>query len=557
MLSATVRPRLRPDVLWRPVVEGLLVFAGERSVHLSGSDTGALLDRVAPLLTGELRFDEMTAGLNPQHIAAVSSLFETLLDEGFIRDDGVEDDGVLTPEERARFRNEIEYIDFFLPSAATRFRGFRDASIHCLGSGPVQTSTSAHLRDMGNSARAINIHEGPAIACVATNSATEADRSLAALPDTARVLLCLPTGAEEFLVGPVGGVDRSSAQRLLRTLVPAAATDRWLTGPMPSFLGSRAALMVFRIVTGIDTADEPSAARMTTVNVRTFVSREFVVDLSSPGDPAADRQPGTDDLASLLARLAPQPTFQFEPIVTDRVSQLPVPTASATVTVDGRPESVHGWGNSLDDAVHDAAAAALQLLARTQTKAGGRRRAVSQDRRRSTSLLIGTGRTSEAAIADGLVQLLVQCTSTQVWADGRWLPVAAFGGAPPEMQAELLRLEAVARDCDIALSLRAKELLPGLPVAEVTTAAGVLRTDLGGALRETRRIVWTNVNRGPFAADRLCRGTWTAGGLPVSVGSIETQLAEIGVSPTVREVQGAWVSDPRLPRIVLVEAANG
>jgi bacteriocin biosynthesis cyclodehydratase domain-containing protein len=137
---AVTRPRLRRDVLYTQVPDGVLFHDATTGFRLQSPQAYRFACLVVPYLNGEYRVADLCAGLGEAQGRMVVDLARSLLRRGFARDVVLPDPAAADPlggDVRRRFAAQIGYVDHHVDGAETRFARFRQTRVAVLGSDEV------------------------------------------------------------------------------------------------------------------------------------------------------------------------------------------------------------------------------------------------------------------------------------------------------------------------------------------------------------------------------------------------------------------------------------
>lgn len=81
-----MRPRLRDDVYFAPVSDGVAWLSGSGSLKLSGASVATVVERLAPLLDGRNTLEDLTSSLSAEHREMVTNLITLLVERGMADD---------------------------------------------------------------------------------------------------------------------------------------------------------------------------------------------------------------------------------------------------------------------------------------------------------------------------------------------------------------------------------------------------------------------------------------------------------------------------------------
>lgn len=217
---AEVRPRLRHDVLFADMGDGVLFRNTDNGFIVKGRSAYRFAAALAPHLNGQHTVAEMTAGLGDAQQAMMTDFVRALLDKGFVRDSRPARPVELPEPVRARFHPQINYVEHYADDAAHRFAQFRAADVLVLGGGPI--STAAALSLVRNGMQAVHLTTATAAADLTAAAAELAgDGCDAEVRLVARERLGAPElAAYDLVVAPAEQVGAAELLRL-RALLAA------------------------------------------------------------------------------------------------------------------------------------------------------------------------------------------------------------------------------------------------------------------------------------------------------------------------------------------------
>ncbi|GAA2923985.1 hypothetical protein [Streptomyces enissocaesilis] len=391
-----MRPRLLENVRYVDSEGAAYVQGDHGACTISGEHAYAWLSRLAPLLTGEHTFKELTRSLSAERQALVWDLVTALAKHRFVVDVGEEQPHGLSPDEVETYAPEIAFIRYGFDSAERRFERVREARVLLVGSGPV---LAALLRTGLNSGwRSVRVADAGAVptdlaACLAAArrdgdqtvlSVSLCDLDQAQIWDETDVVLQVHEGerddalldlaarcarhqtalgqvwvrGDEAWLSRAGLFDALSYWRRLAGLAHRPSGDgEWLSGAVPEVLAAQLALSCFEHLT--EMAPMPARPELARVDLRTLDTRSHLVhpclwadgpDVSLP-DAAACEPVTAEDLLERVAEyvdartgvlglldeqdLAQMPWAVCRAILSDPLGALPAWPSAA---------SVIGWG---------------------------------------------------------------------------------------------------------------------------------------------------------------------------------------------------------------------
>lgn len=125
MVTHSMRPKYKEDVICIPTSDGVYLRSGTGRLRLKGKSLYPLLEKLIPLLNGSLTLEELTAGLVPARQQMLTHLLEKLLAHAFVKDASQERRDLLCLEEIATYTANITYLETSQPAAPGLFATFR------------------------------------------------------------------------------------------------------------------------------------------------------------------------------------------------------------------------------------------------------------------------------------------------------------------------------------------------------------------------------------------------------------------------------------------------
>ncbi|MFV2115993.1 hypothetical protein ACFHW0_27155 [Micromonospora sp. LOL_025] len=144
-----MRAKLRDDLLYVPVENGVYLETGRGSTELSGGAAYRLVQQLAPHLDGSRTVEALTAGLPPAQQRVVADMVTMLVRRGIARDLDAEPPHGLQDWELDRYRQAILYAEHVADAPAHRFEGFRNSRVLVVGAGAALHSLVQTLFDLG------------------------------------------------------------------------------------------------------------------------------------------------------------------------------------------------------------------------------------------------------------------------------------------------------------------------------------------------------------------------------------------------------------------------
>lgn len=139
-----IHPKLRNDVLFFPVRDGVMLRSDQRSLYLRGDSIYPILTALAPLLSGYNTLQEICEDLKPPCREKLIKLIKLLLEGSILKDQPLEE-FQLSENVRGRFKNQIEFIAHLAKDPLRRFEEFRQSRILLIGSGISFATCAASL----------------------------------------------------------------------------------------------------------------------------------------------------------------------------------------------------------------------------------------------------------------------------------------------------------------------------------------------------------------------------------------------------------------------------
>ncbi len=304
------RPRVRRDILFTEVPEGVLFHDATSGFRIHGRSAYRFATLVVPVLDGTTSVSDLCAQLGEQHGDMVVNLVRTLYRRGFARSAAPStplEEPVLADAVRRRFDAQVAYIDHHVDAADQRFAAFRYSRVAVVGddevagwaarslvrNGAAEVRVAPGILDAGLEREAaelrvagcpVEVRADDALAgsptwdhldgddvVVVTPSARAArtllDLLQAGLPRGVVLLPCWQAG-DDVLVGPsmragTVGCWMCAALRAGASGDPGSAADLWSglaghraqgarrpAGPLAAMVGNLLAYEIFRLTTG-------------------------------------------------------------------------------------------------------------------------------------------------------------------------------------------------------------------------------------------------------------------------------------------------------------------
>ena len=393
-----MKPRMKPDVYWTQVPEGVFLLGSPGQRTLKGRSLHRWIDRLAPHFDGSRTLEQIAGHLPRDQRDMVTRLVDVLTDAGYLVDASGDSPHDLSPAEVSAYGDMIAHIAYHRSSPERAFQDYRRSRLLIVGSGlTLRCLTHAALRagaghvllaDRSGKADAdtrlgeIIDRATPDQGLRCVEHVDAADKALEAHSAAVDAVLHVDAGADprasEALerscrenatllaqarvlgdsawIGPVPG-DENAWQALgtrLRGTAPAdvetAGPSQYLTGPTVSLIAHHLHFALLRHLTGIGPA--AGAFTFTEIELETLITRTRRVVPTAPVQvPAASSSMALCAAVAELARgepvddaavveLAP-PLFEprvgvFTEIDEREFTQIPFHVAQVTVA-DPRP----------------------------------------------------------------------------------------------------------------------------------------------------------------------------------------------------------------------------
>ncbi|GAB3136959.1 hypothetical protein GCM10027290_01820 [Micromonospora sonneratiae] len=157
-----MRAKLRDDLLYVPVENGVYLETGTGSTEINGGSAYALIQRITPYLDGSNTVDAITAGLPPAQKRLVTDLVTVLVQRGIARDLDSEPPHHLQDWELDRYGQAITFAEHVADAPLHRFERFRNGRVLIIGTGQAMSALVQTLFDLGlRSATLLETAEAP------------------------------------------------------------------------------------------------------------------------------------------------------------------------------------------------------------------------------------------------------------------------------------------------------------------------------------------------------------------------------------------------------------
>ena len=323
-----MKPRIKPDVYWTQVPEGVFLLGSPGQRTLKGRSLHRWIDRLAPHLDGSRTLEQITGHLPRGQRDMVVRLVEVLTEAGYLVDASGDAPHDLSPAELSAYGEIIAHIAYHRSSPERAFQNYRRSPLLIVGSGlTLRCLAHAALRSgAGHVLLADRSGDGepdPRLDELVERAApdktlrhvahVDADNDpLAAHPAEAAAVLHIDTGTDpqatsvleqscrdagtllvqaqilggSAWIGPV--VEDEAPWTALRSRLRGTASDvpepadpsRYLSGPTVSLVAHHLHFGLLRHFTGLGPAPDPH--RFTEIELETLTTRTRQVVPTAP-----------------------------------------------------------------------------------------------------------------------------------------------------------------------------------------------------------------------------------------------------------------------------------
>jgi bacteriocin biosynthesis cyclodehydratase domain-containing protein len=144
-----VRAKLREDLMYVAVEDGVYLETGLASASLTGAAAFRLLQRLAPHLDGGTTVEALTAGLPPAQQRLVHDMVTMLVQRGIARDLDAEPPHGLQEWEIERYGEAIAFAEHIADAPLNGFERFRNSKVLIIGEGQTLVAALKTLFQLG------------------------------------------------------------------------------------------------------------------------------------------------------------------------------------------------------------------------------------------------------------------------------------------------------------------------------------------------------------------------------------------------------------------------
>lgn len=334
-----MKPRMKPDVYWTQVPEGVFLLGSPGQRTLKGRSLHRWIDRLAPHFDGSRTLDQITGHLPRGQRDMVVRLVEVLAEAGYLVDASGDAPHDLSPAELSAYGETIAHVAYHRSSPERAFQNYRRSRLLIVGSGlTLRCMAHAALRsgaghvlladrsgdgepdprldelveraapdkslrhvahiDAGDDPLAAHSAEMDAVLHIDTGTDPRAARVLEqSCRDGGTLLVQAQILGDSAWVGPV--VEDEDTWPALRARLRGTASDvpepagpsRYMSGPTVSLVAHHLHFGLLRHLTGLGPAPDPY--RFTEIELETLTTRTRQVVPTAPVHAPAVRTPDT------------------------------------------------------------------------------------------------------------------------------------------------------------------------------------------------------------------------------------------------------------------------
>nr|AYQ75522.1 bacteriocin maturation protein [Cohnella candidum] len=145
-----MRPKVTGDTFFLPDPDGIVYFRNNRgSFRMEGAMIDRWIEQLIPVFDGRHTLASLTEGLPEPHRKQVYEIAESLHSNGYVRDVSQDHPHRLPDGLLAKFAAQIDFLDAFGGSGASRFQAYRESKVLAAGSGPMLVCLVASLLESG------------------------------------------------------------------------------------------------------------------------------------------------------------------------------------------------------------------------------------------------------------------------------------------------------------------------------------------------------------------------------------------------------------------------
>ncbi|MFD9627318.1 putative thiazole-containing bacteriocin maturation protein [Peribacillus muralis] len=149
-VSPSMRLKVKRDTFFFPEPNRGVYFRNNiSSFRMEGSAVVKWIEMLLPMFNGDHTLRELTDGLPGPYRSRVMEIAEVLYRNGFVRDISQDSPHQLSDQVVKGYASQIEFLDSFGDSGASRFEAYRQKKALAIGSGPLFLSLVSSLIESG------------------------------------------------------------------------------------------------------------------------------------------------------------------------------------------------------------------------------------------------------------------------------------------------------------------------------------------------------------------------------------------------------------------------
>ncbi|MGE7879461.1 putative thiazole-containing bacteriocin maturation protein [Peribacillus muralis] len=149
-LTPTMQLKLKRDTFFFPEPNKGVYFRNNiSSFRMEGSTIVQWIENLLPMFNGVHSLRELTDGLSGPYRSRVMDIAEVLYRNGFVRDVSQDSPHELSDQVLEAYASQIEFLEGFGDSGASRFQAYRKKKALAIGSGPMFLSLVSALMESG------------------------------------------------------------------------------------------------------------------------------------------------------------------------------------------------------------------------------------------------------------------------------------------------------------------------------------------------------------------------------------------------------------------------
>lgn len=149
-LTPSMRLKVKRDTFFFPEPNKGVYFRNNiSSFTMEGSTIVQWIEKLLPMFNGDHSLRELTDGLPGPYRSRVMEIAEVLYRNGFVRDVSQDSPHQLSDQVLKNHASQIEFLESFGDSGASRFQAYRKGKALAIGSGPLFLSLVSSLMESG------------------------------------------------------------------------------------------------------------------------------------------------------------------------------------------------------------------------------------------------------------------------------------------------------------------------------------------------------------------------------------------------------------------------